>query len=50
MQVTFMACCLLLTMVASVYVFSRSKPVYLLDYHCYKPPEEWVHGLETEEL
>ncbi|EIE21149.1 hypothetical protein COCSUDRAFT_48294 [Coccomyxa subellipsoidea C-169] len=39
-QITFMACCLLLTMVASVYVFSRSKPVYLLDYHCYKPPDE----------
>lgn len=39
-QITFMTCCLLLTIVASVYVFTRSKPVYLLDYHCYKPPDE----------
>ncbi|CAL8469239.1 g8780 [Coccomyxa elongata] len=39
-MITFMTCCLLLTIVASVYVFTRSKPVYLLDYHCYKPPDE----------
>lgn len=34
-----MGCCLLLTMVALTYLFSRSKPVYLVDYHCYRPPD-----------
>lgn len=40
-QVAFMGCCLLLTMVALTYLFSRSKPVYLVDYHCYRPPDRY---------
>ena len=39
MQITFMGCCVLLTIVALTYIFARSKPVYLIDYHCYKPPD-----------
>ena len=39
MQITFMSCCVLLTIVALTYIFARSKPVYLIDYHCYKPPD-----------
>ena len=39
-QVTFMTCCLLLTTVALTYVFTRSKPVYLLEYHCFKPDDK----------
>ena len=37
-----MTCCLLLTTVALTYVFTRSKPVYLIDYHCYKPPDRYA--------
>jgi 3-ketoacyl-CoA synthase len=42
-QVTFMTCCLLLTTVALTYVFTRSKPVYLLEYHCFKPDDRRAH-------
>ncbi|KAK9811672.1 hypothetical protein WJX72_008053 [[Myrmecia] bisecta] len=38
-MVTFMACSLLLTFVAVTYVLTRAKPVYLIDYHCYKAPD-----------
>ena len=38
LQVMFLACCLLLVLVAVTYVLTRKKPVYLVDYHCYKPP------------
>ena len=38
-QITFIGCCILLTIVALTYLFARSKPVYLIDYHCYKPPD-----------
>ena len=34
-----MGCSLLLTMVALTYLFSRSKPVYLVNFHCYRPPD-----------
>eukprot|EP00891_Asterochloris_glomerata_P003272 jgi/Astpho2/3272/e_gw1.00053.8.1_t len=37
-MVMFLACCLLLVLVAVTYVLTRKKPVYLVDYHCYKPP------------
>lgn len=36
--VTFVATCLLLAAVAATYVATRSRPVYLLGFHCYKPP------------
>lgn len=39
LQVSFITCCVLLTVVALTYAFARLKPVYLLDYHCYKPPD-----------
>lgn len=35
---TFAACCLVLVGVAVAYVSTRSRPVYLLGYHCFKPP------------
>ncbi|CAL5229859.1 g13269 [Coccomyxa viridis] len=38
-MITFIGCCILLTIVALTYLFARSKPVYLIDYHCYKPPD-----------
>ena len=37
-QVTFVLTCLLLGVVAATYVFTRSRPVYLLNFHCFKPP------------
>lgn len=37
-MVTFVLSCLLLVFVAATYVFTRSRPVYLLNYHCFKPP------------
>ena len=42
LQVTLIGCCVLLTVVGLTYVFARCKPVYLLDYHCYKPPDRQV--------
>lgn len=39
--VTFALCCLLLVVVAATYIATRSRPVYLLGYHCYKPPPEY---------
>ena len=42
LQVTLIGCCVLLTMVGLTYIFARCKPVYLLDYHCYKPPDRQV--------
>ena len=39
LQVVFMTCCLLLAIVAVTYVLTRTKPVYLINYHCYKPPD-----------
>ncbi|KAI3435763.1 hypothetical protein D9Q98_001821 [Chlorella vulgaris] len=37
-MVTFVLCCLLLVFAAATYVFTRSRPVYLLNFHCFKPP------------
>lgn len=37
-QLTFIVCCLLLVGVAASYASTRSRPVYLVDFHCYKPP------------
>ena len=39
LQVTLIACCLVLVTVALTYIFTRSKPVYLLEYHVYKADE-----------
>ena len=47
LQVTLIGCCVLLTMVGLTYIFARCKPVYLLDYHCYKPPDRQVLLLLT---
>lgn len=41
-----MGCSLLLTMVALTYLFSRSKPVYLVNFHCYRPPDRRVRERE----
>jgi hypothetical protein len=38
LQVTFVLCCLLLAFAAATYIYTRSRPVYLLNYHCFKPP------------
>lgn len=38
--VTFMISCLIIVFVAAMYVFTRSRPVYLLNYHCYKGPAD----------
>ena len=37
-QVSFVSCCLLVTAVAITYMFTRSKPVYLIDFHVFKAP------------
>lgn len=37
-QVTFGLTCALLVFVAATYMFTRTRPVYLLNYHCFKPP------------
>lgn len=29
----------MLVLAAAVYFFTREKPVYLVDFHCYKPPD-----------
>ncbi len=42
LQVVFMGCCLLLAVVAVTYVLTRTKPVYLMNYHCYKAPDRSV--------
>lgn len=36
-----LAVCIALTAVLTAYIFSRARPVYLLNYSVYKPPEEW---------
>ena len=38
LQVTFVLTCLLLVLVSAAYVFTRSRPVYLLNFRCFKPP------------
>ena len=38
MQVTFGLTCALLVFVAATYIFTRTRPVYLLNFHCFKPP------------
>jgi 3-ketoacyl-CoA synthase len=38
--VTFCLCSLLLTCLALTYVLTRAKPVYLRDFHVFKPPDE----------
>ncbi|KAL3157470.1 Ataxin 2-like [Trebouxia sp. C0010 RCD-2024] len=38
-MVVFMGCCLLLAVMAVTYVLTRTKPVYLMNYHCYKAPD-----------
>ena len=40
LQVTFCFCSLLLTCLALTYILTRAKPVYLRDYHVYKPPSK----------
>jgi len=40
-----MGCCLLLAIMAVTYVLTRTKPVYLINYHCYKPPDRSVQAL-----
>lgn len=37
-QVTFGLTCALLVFVAATYMFTRTRPVYLLNFHCFKPP------------
>ena len=40
LQVTFVLTCLLLVLVSAAYVFTRSRPVYLLNFRCFKPPSK----------
>lgn len=44
-QVVFMGCCLLLAIVAVTYVLTRTKPVYLINYHVYRPPDRCIELL-----
>jgi hypothetical protein len=44
LQVTFCLCSLLLTCLALTYVLTRAKPVYLRDFHVFKPPDECVQA------
>ena len=37
-----MGCCLLLAVMAVAYVLTRTKPVYLMNYYCYKAPDRSV--------
>ncbi|KAL4429609.1 hypothetical protein ABPG77_008658 [Micractinium sp. CCAP 211/92] len=37
-MVSFVLSCLALAFVAAAYVFTRSRPVYLLNFHTFKPP------------
>jgi hypothetical protein len=46
-QVTFCLCSLLLTCLALTYVLTRAKPVYLRDFHVFKPPDECVQAQES---
>lgn len=39
-QVSFVLSCLALAFVAAAYVFTRSRPVYLLNFHTFKPPAQ----------
>ena len=39
-MVTFVLTCLVLSFAAATYVFTRSRPVYLLNFHCFKPPAQ----------
>ena len=41
---TFCLCSLLLTCLALTYVLTRAKPVYLRDFHVFKPPDEYVQA------
>lgn len=36
-----LATCIMLTVVTMIYIFKRARPVYLLNYCVYKPPDEW---------
>lgn len=36
-----LAVCVALTAVLTAYISRRPRPVYLLNYSVYKPPEEW---------
>lgn len=45
LQVVFMGCCLLLAVMAVAYVLTRTKPVYLMNYYCYKAPDRFVTWL-----
>jgi hypothetical protein len=40
LQVTFVLSCLLLVFAVATYIFTRSRPVYLLNFHCFKPPAQ----------
>ena len=40
-----MGCCLLLAVMAVTYVLTRTKPVYLMNYFCYKAPDRSVSML-----
>ena len=41
-QVTFVFCAVLLVILSITYVLTRAKPVYLLNYAVYRPPDRWV--------
>lgn len=41
-QVTFVVTCSAIVFAAATYLFTRTRPVYLMNYYCYKPPPEYV--------
>lgn len=41
-QVSFIAGCSLLIFAAAAYIFTRKRPVYLLNYHCFKPNDRCI--------
>ena len=50
MQVTFVVCACSLSIVVAALVFFRTKPVYLLNFSCYKPPAWCATQLITVHL
>ena len=39
-MLTFVGVCGALAFALATYIFTRSRPVYLLGYHCFKPPAQ----------
>ena len=45
MQVTVTGCSLLLSLAVLGYILLQTRPVYLIDFHIYRPPDRCGHHL-----